>query len=476
MKNQISVRKKILKRLNQSLLETTAHGLPVFSRKKHPFIKTMWMLFVTSAVGLCSYMMMKKVDEYLNFDVITKIRNDIKADDVQFPVITICNTNPMLSKEAIEYVQIYLNKKYALNVTSSDDLSEAIKKKQISPSEIDWLFYKTFGSDIDNSTRRSFGLDAETLIPFASFNNVRLNVTQEFVWNYNFYYGNCFKFNTNSTYKHSHADKGLRVELFAGTADYSYLNDYLNKDSGFSIRIEDQQSYKLIQNGFLIKPGTNTKLGYKRIESENLAMPYSKCIDVDSIDTLISREMKRIGLKYTRQNCLDIVMVKMAMDELGCYDMRFTQILNATPCDNFSSYLRLDNFVYRFNDTYTKYCPYECKTVDFKFSISNSVFPTYNYFNYKLSVNRKKYEHLFQTPNVSLKMYQKSFALILIKIDSMRMTRIYEAEMMTFFDLIANLGSIFGLTIGVSLLSFVEILDIFLDIIIIIIDHLKLRK
>ena len=69
-------------------------------------------------------------------------------------------------------------------------------------------------------------------------------------------------------------------------------------------------------------------------------------------------------------------------------------------------------------------------------------------------------------------MYKSSFASVYIEIDDLRMTHISESPSVTIPDLLANFGGTMGLFIGVSILSFVEALELAIEMLEILIKRI----
>ena len=70
-------------------LSSTSHGFPnIFRTSKMP-IRIMWLVFLTISISLCSYLIMESIFEYLEHDVITKIR-EIAQEKLEYPALSIC--------------------------------------------------------------------------------------------------------------------------------------------------------------------------------------------------------------------------------------------------------------------------------------------------------------------------------------------------------------------------------------------------
>jgi hypothetical protein len=309
------------------------------------------------------------------------------------------------------------------------------------------------------------------MILLSTFNSYALNVSANFEWYYHIAYGNCFKFNSqpqdDGSYRQQEiVDKGLVAVLFAGFPQLYFNYLFANPSIGFNVLVEDQDSFPILKEGIFIQPGRNTKISFQRVETEIQPVPYSVCMDADSVDTIISREMARLGLKYNRRNCLELVKVKIGMDLIGCYDMRYPRILNATPCDNVTSYVRFLNMPpYNFTNYY-QFCPYECASVSFNMVISQQDFPSFNFFETQMYELGAFYNDLFQGDTVTYDMFQQSFAYLTIQVEDLKVQHISESPSNTVADLLAGLGGTFGLFIGVSVLSIVELFELIFFILI----------
>lgn len=71
----------------------------------------------------------------------------------------------------------------------------------------------------------------------------------------------------------------------------------------------------------------------------------------------------------------------------------------------------------------------------------------------------------YSKPFDSLELARGSLVKIFVYFDQIKYTRITEASAVTFVDLIANIGGELGLFIGISFLSFVELIELSLELI-----------
>jgi hypothetical protein len=113
------------------LLNTTMHGPPSVISAKHLIIKIMWIFFMLASAVTCSYLVIKSIQDFFQYEVVTVTSSKLEIPTL-FPVIvfsvycififmkdafnisfkkktvTICNYNPFLSDSAIQFAQTIL--------------------------------------------------------------------------------------------------------------------------------------------------------------------------------------------------------------------------------------------------------------------------------------------------------------------------------------------------------------------------------
>jgi hypothetical protein len=77
----LSVRSILL----DAAVNTTMHGLPGIFRSKNLYVRIMWCLCLLASTGACAYLLIKSVQDYLNYDVVT-VTSTIYETPTLFPV------------------------------------------------------------------------------------------------------------------------------------------------------------------------------------------------------------------------------------------------------------------------------------------------------------------------------------------------------------------------------------------------------
>jgi hypothetical protein len=115
-------------------------------------------------------------------------------------------------------------------------------------------------------------------------------------------------------------------------------------------------------------------------------------------------------------------------------------------------------------------CKKECTTFEFEVNSAFSDFPTQrNLLGYKDSSYVKKnfLKEGIQPENISNEMLKSKIAKLKIVFNDLSYTSVSESEKFNFVDLASSVGGTLGLFLGISILSFIEVVELLLNLIII---------
>lgn len=130
----------------------------------------MWLIFFLAGLGVGTYMVVRAVSAFLNYEVTTTIRN-LKNDTIVFPAISICNRNPFITDTGAAYIFDYFREKYGQNITTLMEAKNAAKAANNTyAAELEMLRQKAASPDFDKSLRESFGYSPEELFIYCSYN------------------------------------------------------------------------------------------------------------------------------------------------------------------------------------------------------------------------------------------------------------------------------------------------------------------
>lgn len=188
--------------------------------------------------------------------------------------------------------------------------------------------------------------------------------------------------------------------------------------------------------------------------------PYGECLNDNRIKTRLANEMRRLKFNYSRQNCMTFCEQLQTIEQLGCYDLRYPQIFNATPCSTRKQFDRLQKLVFSNYSMCAKECPFECSIVSYSAKTSYANYPSYEFYVSEMVNKPEFYTKLFGTSDVSYEMFSDVISAVFIGFDQLRYMYLSDKPSFEIADIFANVGGTLGLFLGFSILSFVELFDL----------------
>ncbi|RNA14255.1 Amiloride-sensitive sodium channel subunit, partial [Brachionus plicatilis] len=161
-------------------------------------------------------------------------------------------------------------------------------------------------------------------------------------WYYDFYYGNCYRFNTglNSNGQKTKIKSsnypgkfnGLMIELFVGIPNDQKT---LSLTTGAHIFVDDNSFKPTFGIGFGVSPGYSTDIALERIKTKQMPKPYSECIEnLGSIDSEYYRKVIRSNLTYRQSECLSSFFYFEINEKCKCSPMDNNFVVDEkNPCD-----------------------------------------------------------------------------------------------------------------------------------------------
>lgn len=230
---------------------------------------------------------------------------------------------------------IYMYYSYNFTLETFQDLM----RSGLSSNDINlihrWLVYQTNDPKFNITKKRSFGFAADELIIDSAFAYLPVD-SNEFEWYYDYFYGNCFRYNLNQSKILELPESGLEMQLFAGLSDEYFNYLFPSYNTGLRLFISDRENIPISSEGILLKPGEHVNIQISKSLATILPKPYSYCKNFDAELNILTREMKRLEISYNRKDCLYICFQILTIDAFGCNDLQYPQLLDAQPCSNFT--------------------------------------------------------------------------------------------------------------------------------------------
>lgn len=458
MKNKFKHRKLLIQnKLVQLVENSTSHGLPNIMRTSRISIKILWIIFLLIAISACSYMIAKTISEYLQYEVIaySEVITELSSE---FPAITLCAINPLTTKIAEQYVKELLDKDNFIDIDL--DARHYIDKLSVYAYQANLNAFSFENAEF----QKSLGLNLTEVFLNCHYNDIECNL-DEFEWEYDRYLGNCYTFNSGSgksLYKTSITgpDNGFRLELLLKPSENKYSTKY---SEGLIVFVHNSTIDAQLSPNIKIKSSESTDIMVSRTFVSKQPYPYSDCQDLDNLNSELYKYIIKSNKTYIQTDCFDLYYQKKVIEVCNCYNNEYPKLKNVSYCLNENqTRCQIDIYdMYRreINDECKSLCPLECNSIIYDFTISSSSYPNkflYDVFSEKGYISNITYEE-FKSRAIELNVYYNSLTY----------AKLSESPKTSIVDLFSNIGGTLGLYVGVSLLSLVELFEIFAEFVLI---------
>ncbi len=438
-----------IKTAKELLSDSSFHGIPRIIKTRTVIMKVVWSFLTLVAVCFCVNGIMNTTFDYLSFKTISAFETIVELPSL-FPAITVCNLNPFQTLYGANLV------KTLMQFTEGKNFNDLEKR----------LIIMRFSHSMNYSAKRSLSLNLKDTLVTCRFNSKDCTWT-DFEWYFDFFYGNCYRFNNDKnkpkTISQTGNAFGLHLELFVPNSE---LNPDFIPKSGYQIMIKNQSDSSSINEGYEVAPGFETNFEISRHFSYKLSRPYSDCLkESESFDSKFYREIINLNKSYQQSDCFFLCLNQLASQSCNSLinsSLNFntnlsynTDLLAFSKCYfNYSTYWLNNNF----QAMCSQFCPIECSRQAYSVATSFSKFPMLKYAADKMNNLNARfggYDFLKNSNFLAVNIYYKDLTYSIIR----------EEPKTGIFDLISNIGGLLGLFVGMSLLSLGEILEILFEMI-----------
>lgn len=431
------------------------HGISRIHSSRHIISRSFWVIAFLTFLGMATVQIMVIAEKLRSNDYITQIKVKIHKNGLEFPAITICNSNAYRLTEVSKLLDKVHQNNQSLSTPEgkrifSDTLVNLSKKDPFNLGQQPEVFFK-----------------AQT----CSFNGKNCSYPNDFKMISPAGLGNCFKFNPNGNI--SQPRNGVRHGLFLVVNIDQ--NDYNTHDpemhllpAGVYITVHNnEQGTDLKSYSVLATPNQLTRIALKQKRAVLLKHPYEdNCTDGDvpSFKPLYS-------YGYSVDSCVLSCHTRKLFEKCGVGDMNAVLLsnwngLNMTIPISPNDVKCLENFTANVNKGEIPCeCPPLCKTTKYGMTISNSVWPSsanLKFWIKKLNLS----EQSFKENMVAIQIFYNDFSVS---------TAIHKPS----YDrnaFLSDLGGQLGLWVGCSLFSILEIFTMLLGVLQVIIFPKKKAK
>lgn len=214
---------------------STLHGLSKIATANTKCKLIMWLSFFLLSASLFAILACRNIAEYYSWPVTTHIRF-INEKNIEFPGVAICNTNPFVTAEGVQFL-LEFSRNYSGNFTLDFD---AMNELMLNDANMRYTVANLVKYETNITTKKKIGLPIEKFLIDCQFKGDKCN-SSSWMWFYSWNNGNCFRFNDKYGLVGSvNKEYGLTVELFAG---HEETIPFYQRTNGFQILIFNQTKY-----------------------------------------------------------------------------------------------------------------------------------------------------------------------------------------------------------------------------------------
>jgi hypothetical protein len=443
----------------------TYHCFPkIFKEKTRSCMRFIWAFIFLVFSSFTCYILVNNIISYYEYNVVSTIRV-INEESSVFPAVTICNSNPYLTKYAENLTKYLAKEHYGIELENStlEEFKLFIPKLE--------FYMKIYVNDPEYSdtNRKRLGVDFATIINSCYFNSEPCNSTRDFQWFFHPTYGNCIQYNANSFDLKSSTLPGKSYGLELSIGPLKSENKYPIKTStGLKVLINNQSFTPHIDDSFIsIEPGKETDIAVDRTFTSNMPKPYSSCTDLTKgFNSELYNFITKSNRTYRQIDCIDLCLQRYIQNRCNCFYTPFPKMYPASPCLNLT---QIDCFRKSYSDIINCDidCPLECDSVTYNLQLSSLTYPSLEYGS--LFANDTTPEEYFSDSySVNFSSYallREYFYSINIYYSSLKYTYLSESPQTTVFGLLSSLGGSLGMFLGLSVFSLLEVFEILFELI-----------
>ena len=454
-----------------SLSETRKHvehlkvdALPNILRSPYLVLSFVWAVLLVVQASICTCLIIDTFREFSLFKVTTTSRL-LNEDHPTFPTITLCSMIPFTTGYAVQM----LNKINASVFYGDADQNYNYFEK------IQHYLNSTRGYYMTDEEKANL-TDVNILILNCSYQGLKCYASNLYFMFHPYYLG-CYRFNADGLSKSYLSGKPnqLFIEAYVGLPDEISVIEAEgfggSGSRGLYVFIQNSTEFPLsdVPSPYEISPGIGTHFLLDRILYTQKEKPYSDCTVIGEHDLLEKLEDPRLfnyfvdnNYIYSQTNCISICSQLLFADECNCQTLKIDFKLdgyqyckdNQTICVN--KYMTYGFQQGYFIDDCLKKCPLECEKRVFDLTVTS--------FKYPYSDAYPNFMHIFRQPPINQTDYSErlgtnmvAFSLYFAKLSY---THIEEEPKMSAEVLLGTIGGHLHLFMGMSLMSFVEIVEL----------------
>ncbi|MFH4982421.1 hypothetical protein AB6A40_009130 [Gnathostoma spinigerum] len=303
----------------------------------------------------------------------------------------------------------------------------------------------------------------EEFVEMCSFNSKECNFEEDFKLHADPEFGNCYTFNWNVSRGLNSMKAGpmygIRVLLFVNASDYMSTSEAV----GVRVAIHDPAVYPFPDIfGYSAPVGFATSFGLKKKVIHRLPAPYGEC-EAEKVKNEESYIYK--GYHYSSEGCRRSCFQNALLERCGCGDPRFPLPNNTKHCSAFDPVARsclertivsIGDFHHMSEKQLSCRCLQPCENDDYGVTFSTAKWPSgATDLGDCEGMNTQECEEY----------YSKHAAMVEVFFEQLNYELLMESEAYGLVNLLADIGGHLGLWMGFSVITIIEWVVLFFDLI-----------
>lgn len=433
--------------LQKLAAETSLHGMRYLSLRTIKVRKLFWILLLLGVTSFCLFNIVDTLQRYLEYDSYYSTKEVLKSL-VYYPAVSICNVN-IYNRTA---VRVYSKVLYEFIYDNSIATANATVAQQLHSINALDSFMKAGFSEDEVFVRCVIGAYGH------------LNC-KDFITRLPSEFGLCYTYNGLNIPSRIKAtgpgtDQGMSLTLDLNLAQFMTTTKNSN---GFLLVIHSPNEYPdFSSRSMLLKPGTSTMIGMKKVVKTTLPQPYSNenCLsDTIEASSRLADAMAYYSLPFSKSLCLTNCRVHQILAQNTCNILKH----GTDGCSvlNYVQFGRtgLDQ-LYSGNVSAAEICRFclsNCTTTSYTWQATSGDYPNpvaeseLMYFRPHYTTTAARRENLLE---------------VILFYETLDVTYLEQKQAMTSSQLYSNIGGLLGLFLGASFMTVAEFIDFVVMVII----------
>ena len=418
-----------------------------------------WLIIFVASISATLYLIVSAVSDFLRYDISSTVRYLTEERSV-LPTVTLCNINPFTTEYAIDLLRqanVTFPRKdeivdYWAMYLQVEDYMRQTRGYALTLEEKFKLANMTAYMQTQSYILEEYANGVQGYTPTGQ-------IRGEFVRIFVPRYFNCLVFNRNGSMSVDVAKTDLMGVLNTAGEDENVTRMFSANMRGYYMFLHNASDYlyEIARSAIILSPGYFTQVNVDRHIYHQYEHPYSECgvlennsLVINLADRTIFDQVIATNSSYTRQTCLAFCTQMLTTRRCGCKSNRLAyNVTNVSYClgkHELGCAATVWNSPLDINDACMDKCPLECSLMRFDVK------------QYRRDVSLS-FADFF--PYLSNQTVQANVVQVTIKYNDLAYVETREEPKMNGKELFASVGGHLHLFLGMSLMSFVQIVELF---------------